>query len=75
MVDLRSFGYYKVKQSIIQQHIKPYYEFKTFQELYKEFNKLTNNLKREEQQSTELYSWLAENDKRRTLTERYWSKY
>ena len=28
VVDLRSIGDYKVMQSIIQHHLKPYYEFK-----------------------------------------------
>ena len=72
MVDLRSIGYYKLKQSIICSHFKNYYEFKPLQMLCEEFHKLTNTLKRVEQQSTGLNPWLAKVDERRNLTERYW---
>ena len=41
-----SIGYYKVKQSVIQHHLEPQFEIKPLQVLGKEFNKLTNTLKR-----------------------------
>ena len=66
----RSTGYYHVKQSIIQHHLKPYYEIKPLEVLSEEFNKLTSTLKRKEQQSTDAYPWLAEADERRNLTDR-----
>ena len=34
-----------------------------------EFNKLTNILKREEQQTTDPYAWLAEDDESRNFTD------
>ena len=37
VVDLKSIGFYKVKLSIIQHHLKPYYEFKSLQVLLEEF--------------------------------------
>ena len=55
ILDLRSIGYYKVKQSIIQHHSKPYYKFILLQVLHEEFNMLNNALKKEEQQSTDPY--------------------
>ena len=67
-VGLRSFGYYRVKQ-ITSQH---YFELKPLHMLCKEFNKLTGTLKTEEQQSTDPYPWLAEDDERRSVTEKYW---
>ena len=48
VVDLRSIGYYKVKQSSIHHHLHHYYKFKPLQVLCEEFNKLTNILKREQ---------------------------
>ena len=38
--------------------------------LHEEFNKLTNTLKREEQQSSDQYPWLAGDDESRNLTDR-----
>ena len=68
--DLGSIGYYKVKQNTIWHHLQHYHEFKPLQVLYEEFNKLTNILKREEPQPTDIYTWLAEDDERRNLTDR-----
>ena len=59
-----------MKQSIIQHNIKPYYEFKLLKKHFKEFNKPTNNLQREEQLSTDTHLWLAEGDERRDLTDK-----
>ena len=72
VLDLRSIGYHKVKQSTIQHHLQHYYEFKSLQVSCEEFNKLTNTLRREEQRSTDTYPWLAEDDERRNSTDRYW---
>ena len=70
VLDLRSIGYYKVKQNNIQHHLELYYEFRSLQALYEEFNKLTNNLRSEEQKSTNPFPWLAEEDERRNLSEK-----
>ena len=48
VVDLRSIGYYKVKQSTIQHHVDHFYAFKPFHVLCEELNNLTNTSKREE---------------------------
>ena len=42
VVDMKSIGYYKLKQSIIQHHLETCCHFKALQVLYKEFNKLTS---------------------------------
>ena len=60
-----------MKQSIIQYHLKLYYEFKPLQGLCEGFNKLTSTLKRK-WQSVDPYPWLAEDDERRNLRDRYW---
>ena len=70
VIDLRPTEYYKMKQSTIQHHLQCYYEFKALQVVLKEFNMLTNTIEREEQQSTDPYPWLVEDDERRNLTDR-----
>ena len=48
IIDLRSLGYYKIKQGILQQHLSRYYRFKEAEKLCEYFNKFVNMLKRRE---------------------------
>ena len=47
IIDLRSLGYYKIKQGIIQQNLSRYYRFEKAEKLCKYFNKFVNTLKKE----------------------------
>ena len=47
IVDLRSLGYYKIKQGILQQNLNKYYRFERAETLCKYFNKFINTLKKE----------------------------
>ena len=42
IIDLRSLGYYKIKQGILQQNLSRYYKFERAEKLCKHFNKLVN---------------------------------
>ena len=46
--DLRSLGYYKIKQGILQQNLSKYYQFERPNTLFEHFNKIINTLKRKE---------------------------
>ena len=48
IVDLRSLGYYKIKQGILQQNLSRYYRFKKAEMLCEYFNKFVDTLKRKE---------------------------
>ena len=48
IIDLRSLGYYKIKQGILQQNLSRYYRFEEAGKLCEYFNKFVNTLKREE---------------------------
>ena len=48
IVDLRSLGYYKIKQSILQKNLSKYYKFERADTLYEHFNKFINTFKRRE---------------------------
>ena len=50
IVDLRSLGYYKIKQSILQQNVSKYYRYERAKTLCKYFNKFINMLKKEREQ-------------------------
>ena len=59
IVDLRSLGYYKIKQGILQQNLKRYYKFERAEKLCKYFNKFINTPKKErEQKAEDKYPWL-----------------
>ena len=47
ILDLRSVGYYKRKQGILQQYLSKYYSFKSADTLYEQFNRFINTLKKE----------------------------
>ena len=50
IVDLRSLGYHKIKQGILQQNLSKYYRFERADTLCDYFNKFVNMLKREREQ-------------------------
>ena len=73
IMDIRSLGYYKIKQGILQ-HLSKYYKFKKAEKLCEYFNKFVNTLKggREQATPTDKYPWLDPEDDRRHITDRYW---
>ena len=48
IVDLRSLGYYKIKQGILQQNLSKYYKFERADTLCEHFNKFINTFKKGE---------------------------
>ena len=73
IVDLRSLGYYKIIQGILQQNLSNYYKFKRADTLCKHFNKFINTLKKERGQKElkESYPWLDPSDERKYMTKKY----
>ena len=71
IVDLRSLGYYKIKQGILQQNLSKYYRFERADTICQHFNKFINTLKREREQKEmeENYPWLDSSDERKYMTE------
>ena len=71
IVDLRSLGYYKIKQGILQQHLNKYSRFKREDTPCEHFNKFINTLKseREQEELEESYPWLDPSDKRKYMTD------
>ena len=73
IVDIRSLGYYKIKQGILQQNLSWYYRFEA-RKLCEYFNKFVDTLKRDREQtsSVDKYPWLDPENERRNMTGRYW---
>ena len=72
IVDLRSLGYYKIRQGILQQNLSKYYRFERADTLCEYFNKFVNMLKRkrEKKELEENYPWLDSSNERKYLTDR-----
>ena len=63
MLVLRSLGYYKIKQGVLQQNLSKYYEFKSAEKLCDQYNNLINTLRKEQNIDTgEKYPWLDDSD-------------
>ena len=67
ILDLRSVGYYKMKQGTLQQNLSKYYRFESSDILCKQLNTFVNTLKKEKEESKEKYQWLEPGDKRRNM--------
>ena len=47
IVDLRSVGYYKIKQGVLQQNLSQYYHIESAETVCDQYNKLINTLRKE----------------------------
>ena len=72
IIDLRSLGYYKIKQGVLQQNLSCMYHFESANEVCNQFNKLINTLRKEEKETcnTDKYPWLDDSDERKHMTDR-----
>ena len=73
IVDLRSLGYYKVKQGMLQQNLNKQYRFESANTVCNQFNRLINMLKKEEEENgkgKDKYPWLEDSDERKYMTDR-----
>ena len=48
ILDLRSLGYYKIKQGVLQQNLNKYYHFEEANKACEEFNNMVETVKQEE---------------------------
>ena len=68
VVDLRSLGYYKIKQGVLQQNLSNMYHFETANTVCDQFNRLIYTPRREEKtKGAEKYPWLDDSDERKLM--------
>ena len=72
IIDLRSLGYYKIKQGVLQQNLSCMHHFESVNTVCDQFNRLINTLRKEEEETndTDAYPWLDESDERKHMTDR-----
>ena len=49
ILDLTSFGYYKIRQGVLQQNLSKYYHFEPADALCEQLHKFVNTLKKEKE--------------------------
>ena len=68
---LRSLGYYKIRQGVLQQKLNKCYHFESANRLCEEFNTMAHELKKDKKiLDQEKYPWLEDSDKRKYMTDR-----
>ena len=71
ILDLRSLGYYKIKQGVLQQNLDKYYQFEEIDKICADFNSIIEKKRQEEKNdSKERYPWLDDDDERKYMTDK-----
>ena len=70
VVDLRSLGFYKIKQEVLQEHLSRHYHFELADDVCDQYNRLVNLMRKEEEKSEGKFPWLDDIDKRKYMTDR-----
>ena len=71
ILDLRSLGYCKIQQGVLQQNLSKFYRFESAENVCNQFNSLINTLKTEEKIETgEKYPWLDKMGERKFMSDR-----
>ena len=71
ILDLRSLGYYKIKQGVLQQNLDKYYQFEEIDKICEDFNRIMEEKRQEEKNdSEERYPWLDDADERKYMTDK-----
>ena len=70
IVDLRSLGFYKIKQEVLQEHLGRHYHFKLGDDVCDQYNRFVNLMRKEEESSEGKFPWLDNIDERKYMTDR-----
>ena len=70
IIDLRSLGFYKIKQDVLQEHLGRHYHFKLADNICHQNNRFVNLMRKEEENSEGKSPWLEDTDKRKHMMDR-----
>ena len=65
VVDLRSLGFYKIKQEVLQEHLGKHYHFELADDICNQYNRFVNHMRKEEEASKGKYHLLKDTDGRK----------
>ena len=75
IVDLRSLGFYKIKQEVLQEHLDRHYHFKLADDVCDQYNRFVNLTRKEEENSEGKFPWLEDTDERKYMDREILDKY
>ena len=70
IVDLRSLGFYKIKQEILQEHLGRHYHFELADDVCNQYNRFVNLMRKEEENAEGKLPWLEDTNERKYMMER-----
>ena len=70
VLDLRSLGFYKVKQEVLQEHFGRHYHFKLADDVCDQYNRFVNLMRKAEESSEGKFPWVDDTDGRKYMTDR-----
>ena len=70
IVDLRSLGFYKIKQEVLQEHLGRHYHFKLADDVCNQYNRFVTLMTKEEENSEGKFLWLEDTNERKYMTDR-----
>ena len=71
ILGLRSIGYYKIKQRVLQQNLNKYYHFEEANRVCEAFNNMVETVRQEEKDRQKgKYPWLDDTDERKYMMDR-----
>ena len=70
IVDLRSLGFYTIKQEVLQEHLGRHYHFKLTGDICNQYNRFVNLMTKEEENSEGKFPWLEDTNKRKYMMDR-----
>ena len=70
VVDLRSLGFYKIKQEVLQEHLGIHYHFELADDVCDQYNRFVNLMRKEEENSEGKFPWLEDTDERKYMMDK-----
>ena len=70
IVDLRSLGFYKIKQEVLQEHLCRHYHFELADDVCDQYNRFVNLMRKEKENSEGKFPWLEDTDERKYMMDR-----
>ena len=70
VVDLRSLGFCKIKQEVLQEHLGKHYHFELTDDVCNQYNMFVNLMRKEKEITVGKYPWLEDTDVRKYMMDR-----
>ena len=70
ILDLRSLGFYKTKQEVLQEYLGRHYHFELADNVCNQYNRFVNRMRKEEENSEGKFPWLEDTNERKYMMDR-----